>query len=82
MNAACGIDRLTPEQPADARLVNEGAMAEQFIAQHLPLLAPDDRVFTPNLRVLEIELTLPSLPLFMVEQTARLWRDLAGGVTP
>jgi len=48
VNAACGIDRLTPEQVADARFVNEGAMAEQFIAQYLPLLAPDDRVFTPT----------------------------------
>ena len=48
VNAACGIDRLTPEQVANARFVNEGAMAEQFIAQHLPLLAPDDRVFTPT----------------------------------
>lgn len=48
MNAACGIDRLTPEQVAEARFVNEGAMAEQFIAQHLPLLAPDDRAFTPT----------------------------------
>ncbi len=48
MNAACGIDRLAPEQLADARFTNEGAMAEQFIAQHLPLLAPDDRTFTPT----------------------------------
>lgn len=146
MNAACGIDRLTPEQVADARFVNEGAMAEQFIAQHLPLLAPDDRAFTPtywlregrannaevdfvhqfgsdvapievkagksgSLKSLQelvsarhydralrfdtnppllqrvshthsrgddvVEFTLLSLPLYMVEQTARLWRDLA-----
>jgi uncharacterized protein len=144
VNAACGIDRLTPEQVADARFVNEGAMAEQFIAQHLPLLAPDDRVFTPtywlregrannaevdfvhrfgpdmapievkaaksgslksllelvsarqceralrfdtNPPVLQhvshartrgdddIEFALLSLPLYMVEQTARLWRN-------
>lgn len=147
MNAACGIDRLTPEQVADARFVNEGAMAEQFVAQHLPLLAPDDRAYTPtywlregrannaevdfvhqfgadvapievkagksgSLKSLQelvsarqyeralrfdtnppllqrvsharshgddvIEFTLLSLPLYMVEQAARLWRDLAG----
>jgi len=150
VNAACGIDRLTPEQVADARFVNEGAMAEQFIAQHLPLLAPDDRVFTPTYWLREgrannaevdfvqqigpdvvpievkacksgslksllelvaarqyeralrfdsnppllqqvshtrshgdvVEFTLLSLPLYMVEQTARLWRDLADGGTP
>ncbi len=145
VNAACGIDRLTPEQVADARFVNEGAMAEQFIAQHLPLLAPDDRVYTPTYWLREgrannaevdfvqqigpdvapievkagksgslksllelvaarhieralrfdtdpplrqrvahtrshsddvVEFTLLSLPLYMVEQTARLWRDL------
>jgi hypothetical protein len=29
-----------------------------------------------------VEFTLLPLPLFMVEQTARLWRDLAGGGTP
>ncbi len=145
MNAACGIDRLTPEQVADARFVNEGAMAEQFIAQHLPLLAPDDRAYTPTYWLREgrannaevdfvhqfgsdvvpvevkagksgslksllelvsarqydravrfdtnppqvqhvshkrshgrndIEFNLLSLPLYMVEQTSRLWRDL------
>lgn len=151
VNAACGIDRLTPEQVADARFVNEGAMAEQFIAQHLPLLAPDDRVFTPTYWLREgrannaevdfvhqlgsdvtpievkagksgslksllelvsarqydralrfdtnpplvqhvshtrshgdefIEFTLLSLPLYMVEQTSRLWRDLTSDRTP
>lgn len=151
MNAACGIDRLTPEQVADARFVNEGAMAEQFIAQHLPLLAPDDRAYTPTywLRegrtnnaevdfvhqlgsdvapievkagksgslksLLELvsarqydralrfdtnppqlqhvshtrsrgddvtEFTLLSLPLYMVEQVPRLWRDVASDRTP
>ncbi len=151
VNAACGIDRLTPEQVADARFVNEGPMAEQFIAQHLPLLAPDDRSFTPTYWLREgrannaevdfvqqigpdiapievkagksgslksllelvaargferalrfdtnpplrqrvshtrshgddaVEFTLLSLPLYMVEQTARLWRDLAGDRTP
>ncbi|MBU2500073.1 AAA family ATPase [bacterium] len=151
VNAACGIDRLTPEQVADARFVNEGPMAEQFIAQHLPLLAPDDRAFTPTYWLREgrannaevdfvqqfgpdiapievkagksgslksllemvaarrferalrfdtnpplvqhvsharthgdndIEFTLLSLPLYMVEQTGRLWRNLAGGDTP
>jgi uncharacterized protein len=145
VNAACGIDRLTPEQVADARFVNEGAMAEQFIAQHLPLLAPDDRVYTPTYWLREgrtnnaevdfvhqlgadvapievkagksgtlksllelvaarrydralrfdtnpplrqhvsharthvgdvVEFTLLSLPLYMVEQTVRLWRGL------
>lgn len=151
MNAACGIDRLTPEQVADARFVNEGAMAEQFIAQHLPLLAPDDRAFTPTYWLREgrannaevdfvlqlgsdvtpievkagksgslksllelvstrqydralrfdtnppqlqqvsltrshgddvIEFTLLSLPLYMVEQTPRLWQGLASDRTP
>ncbi len=150
VNAACGIDRLTPEQVADARFVNEGPMAEQFIAQHLPLLAPDDRVFTPTYWLREgrannaevdfvhqlgpdiapievkagksgslksllelvatrgtdralrfdtnppalqrvsharshgddaVEFTLLSLPLYMVEQTARLWRGLTGDAT-
>lgn len=148
VNAACGIDRLTPEQVADARFVNEGAMAEQFIAQHLPLLAPDDRAYAPTywLRegrannaevdfvqqfgpdvapievkagksgslksLLELvsarrleralrfdtnppqrqrvshtlsrgedgcEFTLLSLPLYLVEQAARLWRELDSG---
>ena len=151
MNAACGIDRLTPEQVADARFVNEGAMAEQFIAQHLPLIAPDDRAFTPTYWLREgrtnnaevdfvhqlgsdvapievkagksgslksllelvsarhfdralrfdtnppqlqrvshtrsrgddvIEFTLLSLPLYMVEQTSRLWRNLASDRRP
>jgi predicted AAA+ superfamily ATPase len=151
VNAACGIDRLTPEQVADARFVNEGPMAEQFIAQHLPLLAPDNRVFTPTYWLREgrannaevdfvqqfgpdiapievkagksgslksllelvamrgygralrfdtnppalqhvshtrthsndaVEFTLLSLPLYMVEQTARLWRDLTSDGTP
>ena len=151
VNAACGIDRLTPEQVADARFVNEGAMAEQFIAQHLPLLAPDDRVLTPTYWLREgrannaevdfvqqlgpdiapievkagksgslksllelvatrryewalrfdtnppllqhvshtrshsdelVEFALLSLPLYMIEQTARLWRELAGDRTP
>ncbi len=146
VNAACGIDRLTPQQMADARFVNEGAMAEQFIAQHLPLLAPGDRAYTHTYwlregrannaevdfvhqlgtdvapievkagksgslksllelvsarhyeRVLRfdtnspllqpvshkrshgddvVEFTLLSLPLYMVEQTPRLWQDLA-----
>jgi hypothetical protein len=126
-------------------------MAEQFIAQHLPLLAPDDRAFTPTYWLREgrannaevdfvhqlgsdvapievkagksgslksllelvsarqydralrfdtnppllkqvshtrshgddvIEFTLLSLPLYMVEQTSRLWRDLATDRTP
>jgi uncharacterized protein len=147
VSAACGIDRLTPEQVADARFVNEGPMAEQFIAQHLPLLAPDDHAYTPTYWLREgrannaevdfvhqlgtdvapievkagksgslksllelvsarqyeralrfdtnppllqpvshtrshgeevIEFTLLSLPLYMVEQASRLWRDLAG----
>lgn len=150
MNAACGIDRLTPERVADARSVNEGAMAEQFIAQHLPLLAPDNRAYTPTYWLREgrtnnaevdsvhqlgsdvapievkagksgslksllelvsarhcdralrfdtnppqlqqvshtrshsadvIEFTLLSLPLYMVEQAPRLWRDVAGDRT-
>ncbi len=147
VNAACGIDRLTPQQMADARFVNEGAMAEQFIAQHLPLLAPGDRAYTHTYWLREgrannaevdfvhqlgtdvapievkagksgslksllelvsarqyeralrfdtnppllqpvshtrshgeevIAFTLLSLPLYMVEQTSRLWEDLAG----
>ncbi len=146
-NAACGIDRLTPEQVAGARFVNEGAMAEQFIAQHLPLLARDDRAYTPTYWLREgrannaevdfvhqlgpdvvpievkagksgslksllelvsarqyeralrfdtnppllqpvshtrshgekvIEFTLLSLPLYLVEQTSRLWEDMTG----
>ncbi len=150
VSAACGIDRLTPEQVADARFINEGPMAEQFIAQHLPLLAPDDRVFTPTYWLREgrannaevdfvhqfgsdvvpievkagksgslksllelvsmreydravrfdanpphlqqvsharphdhdVEFTLLSLPLYMVEQTYRLWQDLTSDRSP
>lgn len=48
VNAACGIDRLTPEEIGNAKFVNEGSMAEQFLAQHLPLIAPDDRTYTPT----------------------------------
>ncbi len=48
VHAACGIDRLSPEEVASARFVNEGAAAEQFVAQHLPLSAPDDRTFVPT----------------------------------
>lgn len=150
MNAACGIDRLTPEQVAGARFVNEGAMAEQYIAQHLPLLAPDDRAYTPTYWLREgrtnnaevdfvhqlgpdvapievkagksgslksllelvsarsydralrfdtnpphlqrvsharshgdevVEFTLLSLPLYMVEQAPRLWRDPGDGAS-
>lgn len=45
VNAACGLGRLNPEDVARANFVNEGAMAEQYVAQHLPLLADDDRNF-------------------------------------
>ncbi|WP_218943557.1 DUF4143 domain-containing protein [Exilibacterium tricleocarpae] len=35
MNATCGLDWNTVSQMKDAQLVNEGAIAEQFIGQHL-----------------------------------------------
>lgn len=45
VNAACGVSRLDPETVATARFVNEGPMAEQYVAQHLAVMAPDDRTF-------------------------------------
>lgn len=38
MNAVCGLSWMMIEQMNDARLVNEGAMAEQFVGQHLQAL--------------------------------------------
>ncbi len=46
MNAACGLTHLPTERLTELRFVNEGAMAEQFIAEHLPLTLPDDRSHT------------------------------------
>jgi len=35
MNHVCGVSALTPESLVTSRFVNEGPMAEQFVAQHL-----------------------------------------------
>ncbi len=35
MNHACGVDSATIEHKDDIRLINEGAIAEQFVGQHL-----------------------------------------------
>jgi hypothetical protein len=43
MNAASGVTSLPLEAMRDVRLVNEGAMAEQFVGQHL-LFAPGPSV--------------------------------------
>ncbi len=44
MNAVCGLNWRVISQLDDIRLVNEGAIAEQFIGQHLQALLAD----TPN----------------------------------
>lgn len=44
MNAVCGLNRHVVSQMDDIRLINEGAVAEQFIGQHLLSLLSD----TPN----------------------------------
>jgi len=47
MNHVCGMDWLALSRLDDARLVNEGAVAEQFIGQHLAYL--DSGVEAPRL---------------------------------
>jgi len=44
MNAICGLDWRVVSQMDDVKLINEGAIAEQFIGQHLQSLLAD----TPN----------------------------------
>ncbi len=44
MNAICGLDWRVVSQMDDIKLINEGAIAEQFIGQHLQSLLAD----TPN----------------------------------
>jgi len=44
MNAVCGLDWRVVSQMNDVKLINEGAIAEQFIGQHLQSLLAD----TPN----------------------------------
>ena len=44
MNAICGLDWRAVSQMDDAKLINEGAIAEQFVGQHLQNLFSD----TPN----------------------------------
>jgi len=44
MNAICGLDWRVVSQMDDVKLINEGAMAEQFVGQHLQSLLAD----TPN----------------------------------
>lgn len=44
MNAVCGLDWRIVSQMDDIKLINEGAIAEQFIGQHLQSLLAD----TPN----------------------------------
>lgn len=46
MNAACGLDWIALSRMEDARLVNEGAVAEQFAGQHLAYRA--DGLETPE----------------------------------
>ena len=41
MNAVCGLDWHVVSQMDDLRLINEGAIAEQFIGQHLQALISD-----------------------------------------
>lgn len=41
MNAVCGLDWRTVSQIDDTKLINEGAIAEQFIGQHLQYLLAD-----------------------------------------
>lgn len=43
VNAACGVARLSTSALSEPGFINKGKIAEQFIAQHLPLLAPVDR---------------------------------------
>jgi len=44
MNAICGLDWRVVSQMDDVKLINEGAVAEQFVGQHLQSLLAD----TPN----------------------------------
>ena len=41
MNAVCGLDRSAIDRMSETRLVNDGAMAEQFVGQHLQDLLAD-----------------------------------------
>ena len=41
MNAICGLNRHLVSQMTDIKLINEGAIAEQFIGQHLVSLLSD-----------------------------------------
>ncbi len=45
VNAACGVTRLRTSDLATPTFINKGNIAEQFIAQHLPLLAPANRSY-------------------------------------
>ena len=41
MNAICGLDWRSISQMDDRRLINQGAIAEQFIGQHLQAMLAD-----------------------------------------
>lgn len=48
VNSACGIGRIPQESIKEDRFINEGGLAEQFIAQHLPLLQKSYDYYTPT----------------------------------
>ncbi|WP_320044346.1 DUF4143 domain-containing protein [uncultured Desulfobacter sp.] len=60
MNAICGLNRHLVSQMTDIKLINEGAIAEQFIGQHLVSLLSD--------RQKQVSYPLISLPLYLVER--------------
>ncbi len=43
VNSACGVQHISMDQMRDVAFINKGGLAEQFVAQHLPLLSADNR---------------------------------------